>query len=176
VVPVSNARYALNAANARWGSLYDALYGTDAIADEGEAARGKGYNPARGAAVVARAKALLDKAAPLAKGSHAEATGYAVVNGALKVALAKGSTGLPTRRRLPGTSGDAASPSAILLAHNGLHMEIRIDRSQRHRQDDAAGVADVLVESALTTIRTWKIRSPRWMPRTRSASIATGWA
>ncbi|MCA0425741.1 MAG: malate synthase G, partial [Proteobacteria bacterium] len=152
VVPCSNARYALNAANARWGSLYDAFYGTDAIADEGDLKRGKGYNPARGAAVVAKVKAVLDGAVPLAKGSYADATGFSVVGGALKVALGKGSTSLANKKAFVGYRGEAANPTAILLVHNGLHFEIVIDRSHVIGKTDPAGIADVIGESALTTI------------------------
>jgi malate synthase len=153
VVPVTNARYALNAANARWGSLYDALYGTDVISDADGAERAGAYNKVRGDRVIAFARAFLDSTAPLAAGSHADATSYAVVDGALAVTLRDASvTALATPTMLAGYSGDAAAPSAVLLKHNGLHVEITIDRDHPVGRDDAAGVRDVVVEAAMTTI------------------------
>jgi malate synthase len=149
VVPVMNARYALNAANARWGSLYDALYGTDAM---GDAPQAGGYDEARGARVIAWAKAFLDEVAPLATGSHAAVTGYAVVGAALHARTAAGTVALATPAAFVGYRGLAEVPTAILLRHNHLHVEIRIDASSPIGRSDAAGVADVLLESAITTI------------------------
>ena len=149
VVPVMNARYALNAANARWGSLYDALYGTDAIPETEDRKRGSGYNPARGAAVIAFARKFLDEVAPLEGGSHAHAHGYRVEDGRL---AASGAGSLKDPSQFVGYRGDADFPSSILLRHNGLHLEIVIDRAHPIGKLDAAGVADVVLESALSTI------------------------
>ena len=153
VVPVMNARYALNAANARWGSLYDALYGTDAIPEDNGATRGGDYNPARGARVIAFVRAFLDEAAPLAGGSHRAAAGYAVHGGALRVAqTGGGEAALADPAQFAGYRGAPEAPSAVLLAHNGLHIEIRIDRAHEVGRADAAGVSDVALEAAVTTI------------------------
>ncbi|WP_327439069.1 malate synthase G [Pseudomonas donghuensis] len=153
VVPVMNARFALNASNARWGSLYDALYGTDAISEAGGAEKGKGYNKVRGDKVIAFARAFLDESAPLAAGSHVDSTAYRIEGAKLVVALKGGSnSGLRDDAQLIGYQGDASAPTAILLKHNGLHFEIQIDASTPVGQTDAAGVKDVLMEAALTTI------------------------
>ncbi|MFT4190924.1 MAG: malate synthase G [Comamonas sp.] len=152
VVPILNARYALNAANARWGSLYDALYGTDAIPETGGAEKGRGYNPVRGAKVIAYAREVLDQAAPLEGGSHKAATGYRVEGGALRVDTAAGTLGLSDPAQFAGYQGEAAAPSSILLRHNGIHLDIRIDRATAIGKTDPAGVSDVELEAALSTI------------------------
>jgi malate synthase len=143
VVPVLNARFALNAANARWGSLYDALYGTDAIAPPAPAARG--YDPARGAKVIGYAKEFLDRVFPLARGRHADVTGWSVTDGALSPALADPS-------QFAGYRGDSRNPEAVLLRHHGLHIELLLDRRHPVGKADPAGLADIMVEAALTTI------------------------
>jgi malate synthase len=153
VVPVNNARYAINAANARWGSLYDALYGTDAISEENGAERQKAYNPVRGEQVITYAKEFLDQAAPLAHYSHTDAVRYEVTNDQLSVTLSNGETTvLQTPEKLVGYQGLEDDPTAILLKNNGLHFEIQIDRDHPIGQTDRAGVKDILMESALSTI------------------------
>ncbi|MEY6431942.1 malate synthase G [Thioalkalicoccus limnaeus] len=154
VVPVSNARYALNAANARWGSLYDALYGTDAIPDDDGRERGAQYNPARGAAVVAYANRFLDQAVPLTRGSHSQAISYRIEDGALVVGLPDNSdTSLATPAQFLGYQGTAEAPTALLLVHHGLHIEIQIDRGHLIGRTSPSGVKDVVLESAVTTIQ-----------------------
>ncbi|MGN7131674.1 malate synthase G [Rhodococcoides corynebacterioides] len=153
VVPVLNARFAINASNARWGSLYDALYGTDAIPEDGGAEKGTSYNRVRGDKVIAYARAFLDEAVPLASGSHVDATAYVIDGSALSVTLASGeTTGLADPALLVGYTGEPSAPTGILFRHHGLHLELQIDATSPIGSTDAAGVKDVLVESAVTTI------------------------
>jgi malate synthase len=153
VVPIMNARFALNASNARWGSLYDALYGTKAISEEDGATKGPGYNQVRGDKVIAYARDFLNDAAPLATGNHADSTQYAIVDGALQVTLKDGSTtGLKDADKLLGFVGDAAAPTGILLQNNGLRFELQFDATSPIGSSDASGMKDIAMESALTTI------------------------
>jgi malate synthase len=153
VVPVLNARYALNAANARWGSLYDALYGTDVLSEADGCEKGKGYNPKRGAKVIEYARHVLDRCAPLKKGSHIDSTGYAVVKNALQITLKDGIvTTLAKASQFAGYQGETNAPSSVLLVHNGIHLDIQINRNTAIGASDAAGVSDLILESALSTI------------------------
>ena len=154
VVPVTNARFALNAANARWGSLYDALYGTDVISEDDGATRAGAYNPVRGAKVIKYVAEFLDQAVPLAGASHKDASAYAIKDGALVVTLGGGGeSGLATPAQFAGYVGDAGAPSSVLLRHHGLHLEIQIDKSDIIGKEHAAGVKDVAMEAAITTIQ-----------------------
>jgi malate synthase len=175
VVPVMNARYALNAANARWGSLYDALYGTDAISEEGGAERGRGYNPVRGRKVVDYGRDLLDRMAPLSGASWRDATGFTVDRGRLSATLGNWTNSvLGHSSHFAGYVGQADAPTALLLKRHGLHVEVRIDRQHRIGSEDPAGIADVVIESALTTIMDFEDSIAPSMRRTRCSPTATG--
>ena len=153
VVPILNARYALNAANARWGSLYDALYGTDAISEADGCEKGSGYNPKRGAKVIDYCRNVLDRTAPLKTGSHVGSQGYAVKAGKLVVTLANGkNTTLADAKQFVGYTGDAKAPASVLFVHNGIHLELQINKTTAIGKTDAAGVSDLIAESALSTI------------------------
>ena len=153
VVPITNARYALNAANARWGSLYDALYGTDVLSEADGCEKGSGYNPKRGAKVIEYARYVLDRCVPLEKGSHIDSTAYRVVDNNLAVTLKSGATvGLKNPAQFVGFQGETDAPRSVLLSHHGLHLDIRVDKKHAIGATDAAGVADLVLEAALSTI------------------------
>ena len=153
VVPINNARYALNAVNARWGSLYDALYGTDVISDDGGAEAGKTYNPVRGQKVIETAREWLDTMLPLATGQHKDAQSYSIASGELVITLGNGDkTTIASAEQWVGYQGELTAPTALLFVHNGLHFELQIDGNHPIGQADPANIKDVLVESALTTI------------------------
>ncbi|MDP6217387.1 MAG: malate synthase G [Alphaproteobacteria bacterium] len=152
VVPVMNARYALNAANARWGSLYDALYGTDVLEESDGAEKTAGYNPVRGAAVIAHARELLDARTPLAQGIWASVTGFAIENGRLIIQTEKGATHLADEHQFAGFSGSAETPGSVLLVKNNLHIDLIIDKQGRIGASDKAGIDDIILESAISTI------------------------
>ena len=154
VVPVMNARFSLNAANARWGSLYDALYGTDMISEEGGAERGGAYNPVRGDKVIEFSKTFLNKTIPLSQGTFQEVTSFQVYEGNLEVTLSDQSkVGLKDNSKFIGYTGEPGNPSGILFKNNRLHLEIQVDREDSVGKDDAAGIKDILIESAVTTIQ-----------------------
>ena len=152
VVPVMNARYALNAANARWGSLYDALYGTDVLEESDGAEKTAGYNPVRGAAVIAHARELLDARTPLAQGNWASVTGFTIENGRLFIQTEKGATHLADEHQFAGFSGSAEGPGSVLLVKNNLHIDLIIDKQGRIGASDKAGIDDIILESAISTI------------------------
>jgi malate synthase len=152
VVPLLNARFATNAANARWGSLYDALYGSDVIPREGDLAPGDSYNEVRGAEVISRGRAFLDEHFPLSEGSHADATSYAVDGEGLAVRVKEDVVRLADPAQLVGSTGDAEAPDAVVLVHHGLHVEILVDRDDPVGSTDAAGVRDIVLEAAVSTI------------------------
>ena len=152
VVPLDNARFVLNAANARWGSLYDALYGTDAIPEDDGAERAGGFNEKRGAKVVAYTKKFMDEHFPLASGSHSDATAYTIDQGSLNIAQGSASTTLASPEQFKGYSGDTSTPAKVLLCKNNLHLEMIFDASHPIGKTDPANLADVYLESAITTI------------------------
>jgi malate synthase len=152
VVPVMNARYALNAANARWGSLYDALYGTDVLEESDGAEKTAGYNPVRGAAVIAHARELLDARTPLAQGNWASVTGFTIENGRLIIQTEKGATHLADEHQFAGFSDSAEAPGSVLLVKNNLHIDLIIDKQGRIGASDKAGIDDIVLESAISTI------------------------